>query len=79
MEHSPVTSKLYCSIATQTDLPSNKGKCLDVLDPDKHQKLFKAHNDTPTFEYRENKKKVFINEFLAQDFRRDLTTIIDIV
>ena len=76
MEQSPIPTSSFCSIATQTDISSNNGRGLSVLDPDKHQNLFEAHDDTPTPEYRENFNRVFNEEFLAQDSKKDLTPIV---
>ena len=65
--------------STQTDIESNKGKVLSSLIPDKHEELFKAINDTPTPDYRFNLMKVFNEEFIAENSKKDLGPIIDLV
>ena len=65
--------------STQTDIDSNKGKGLSSLIPDKHEELFKAIDDTPTLDYRFNLMKVFNEEFIAQNSKKDLGPIIDLV
>ena len=50
-----------------------------MIDPDEDQKLFEAHDDTPTPEYRENLNRVFNEELLAQASKKDLTPINDCV
>ena len=65
--------------STQTDIESNKGKGLSSLIPDKHEELFKAIDDTPTPDYRMNLMKVFNEEFIAENSKKDLDPIIDLV
>ena len=65
--------------STQTDIDSNKGKGLLPLIPDKHEELFKAIDDKPTPDYRSNLKKVFNEEFIAENSKKDLGPIIDLV
>ena len=66
-------------ISTQTDPDSNKGKGLTVLNPDKHAELFTAIDNTPTPEYRMNLMRVFNEEFIAENSKKDLGPIIDLV
>ena len=75
--HSP--NKNLCDSSTQTDIESNKGKGLSVLIPDKHEALFKTIDDSPTPEYRTNLMKVFNEEFIAENSKKDLGPIIDLV
>ena len=43
-----IPTKSAISVATQTDIISNKGKGLDPLDPRNHEALFTAYDETPT-------------------------------
>ena len=72
-------NKNLCDNSTQTDIESNKGKGLSSLIPDKNEELFKAIDDTPTTDYRMNLMKVFNEEFIAENSKKDLGPIIDLV
>ena len=63
--------------STQTDLESNKGKGITPIQNEKHEELFTAIDDLPTPEYRKNLIRVFNEEFLAENFKKDLGPIID--
>ena len=72
-------SKTMRDTSTQTYPDSNKGKGLTVLNPDKHAELFTAIDNTPTPEYRRNLMRVFNEEFIAENSKKDLGPIIDLV
>ena len=72
-------SKTMRDTSTQTDPDSNKGKGLTVLNPDKHAEQFTAIDNTPTPEYRMNLMRVFNEEFIAENSKKDLGPIIDLV
>ena len=65
--------------STQTDLESNKGKGITPIQNEKHEELFTAIDDLPTPEYRKNLMRVFNEEFLAENFKKDLGPILDLV
>ena len=73
------SSKTMCNNSTQTDPDSNKGKGLTVLNPDKHAELFTAIDNTPTPEYRMKLMRVFNEEIIAENSKKDLGPIIDLV
>ena len=73
------SSKTMRDISTQTDPDSNKGKGITVLNPDKHAELFTAIDNTPTPEYWMNLMRVFNEEFIAENSKKDLGPIIDLV
>ena len=72
-------SKTMRDTSTQTDPDSNKGKGLTVLNPDKHAEQFTAIDNTPTPEYRLKLMRVYNEEFLAENSKKDLRPIIDLV
>ena len=72
-------SKIMRDTSTQTDPDSNKGKGLTVLNPDKHAELLTAIDNTPTPEYRMNFMRVFNEKFIAENSKKDLGPIIDVV
>ena len=72
-------SKTMRDTSTQTDPDSNKGKGLTVLNPDKHAELFTTIDNTPTPEYRMNLMRVFNEEFIAENSKKNLGPIIDLV
>ena len=74
-----IQNKLMCDTSTQTDPHSNKGKGLSVLDESKHADLFTAFDNTPTPDYRLNLMRVFNEEFIAENSKKDLGPIIDLV
>ena len=74
-----IQNKLMCDTSTQTDPHSNKGKGLSVLDESKHAELFTAIDNTPTPDYRLNLMRVFNEEFIAENSKKDLGPIIDLV
>ena len=65
--------------STQTDPGSNKGKGLNALKEDKHAELFTAIDQTPKPEYRKNLLRVFKEEFLVENSKKDLGPVIDLV
>ena len=73
------SNKTMRDISTQTEPDSNKGKGLTVLNPNKHAELFTAIDNTPTPEYRMNLMRVFNDEFIAENSKKDLGPIIDLV
>ena len=74
-----IQNKLMFDTSTQTDPHSNKGKGLSVLDESKHAELFTAIDNTPTPHYRLNLMRVFNEEFIAENSKKDLGPIIDLV
>ena len=67
-----------CDTSTQTDPESNKGKGLNAI-KEKHAELFTAIDNNPTPEYRQNLMRVFNEEFIAENSKKDLGPIIDLV
>ena len=68
-----------CNSSTQTDRESNKGKNLNAPREDKHADFFTAIDQTPTPEYRQNLMRVFNEEFIAENSKKDIGPIIDLV
>ena len=66
-------------ISTQTDLESNKGKAISVIQDHKNAELFTAIDDLSTPDYRQNLMRVFNEEFLAEHSKKDLGPIINTV
>ena len=66
-------------ISPRTNVDSNKGKGISVIQDHKDADLFTAIDDLPTPEYRQNLMRVFNEEFLADHSKRDLGPIIDMV
>ena len=61
------------------DPNSNKCKGLTVLNPDKNAELFTAIDNSLTPEYMMNLMRVFNEEFIAENSKKDLGPIIDLV
>ena len=74
-----IQNKLMCDTSTQTDPHSNKGKDFSVLDESKHADLFTAIDNTPYPDYRLNLMRVFNEEFIAENSKKDLGPFIDLL
>ena len=64
-------------ISTQTDLDSDKGKGISVIQDHKHAELFTAIDNLPTAECRQNLTRVFNEKFLAEHSKKDSGPFID--
>ena len=64
--------------STQIDPDSHKGRGLSALKEERNAEIFTAIDQLPTPEYRQNLMRVFNEELLAENSKKDLLPFIEL-